>query len=61
MMRYYPSIQIFRGILFLLILAFHCGIPYANLGWGGVEALFVISEFFLVVKQWGSVSSLSIE
>lgn len=54
MMRYYPSIQIFRGILFLLILAFHCGVPYANLGWGGVEAFFVISAFFLVRKQWGS-------
>ena len=39
MMRYYPSIQIFRGILFLLILAFHCGIPYANLGWGGGRSL----------------------
>lgn len=48
------SIQVFRGVLFLFILAFHCGAPYANFGWGGVEAFFVISSFFLVRKYWGS-------
>lgn len=35
MRRYYPSIQILRGVLFLLILAFHCNVPYVNFGWGG--------------------------
>ena len=52
MKKYYPSIQALRGILFLLILAFHCGVPYADFGWGGVEAFFVISAFFLVWKHW---------
>ncbi len=54
MKKYYPSIQVLRGVLFLFILAFHCGVPYANFGWGGVEAFFVISAFFLVRKYWGS-------
>lgn len=54
MKKYYPSIQMLRGVLFLFILAFHCGAPYANFGWGVVEAFFVISAFFLVRKCWGS-------
>lgn len=54
MQRYYSSIQIFRGMLFLCILAFHCNAPYAQFGWGGVEAFFVISSFFLVRKQYGN-------
>lgn len=52
MKKYYPSIQILRGVFFLSILAFHCNIPYFNLGWGAVESFFVISTFFLVRKQW---------
>lgn len=54
MKKYYPGIQVLRGVLFLFILAFHCGAPYANFGWGGVEAFFVISAFFLVRKYWGN-------
>ena len=54
MKKYYPSIQVLRGVLFLLILAFHCGAPFASFGWGGVEAFFVISAFFLVKKYWGT-------
>lgn len=54
MTKYSPSIQVLRGALFLFILTFHCGAPYANFGWGGVEAFFVISAFFLVRKYWGS-------
>lgn len=54
MKKYYPSIQMLRGMFFLSILAFHCNIPYVNLGWGGVESFFVISAFFLVRKQWGN-------
>ena len=54
MKRYYPSVQVFRAVLFLFILAFHVGAPYANFGWAGVEAFFVISAFFLVRKYWGS-------
>ncbi len=54
MKKRYPSIQILRGVLFLFILAFHCGAPYANIGWGGVESFFVISAFFLVKKQYGN-------
>lgn len=54
MYKQYPDIQIFRGVLFLLILAFHSSTPYANFGWGGVESFFVISAFFLVRKQWGN-------
>ncbi len=60
MKKYYPSIQVLRGVLFLFILAFHCGVPYANFGWGGVEAFFVISAFFLVRKYWGS-NAISVE
>lgn len=56
MQKYYPSIQTLRGVFFLLILAFHCNVPFANFGWGGVEAFFVISSFFLVRKQWGNNS-----
>lgn len=56
MQKYYPSIQTLRGVFFLLILAFHCKVPFANFGWGGVEAFFVISSFFLVRKQWGNNS-----
>lgn len=56
MKKYYPSIQILRGIFFLFILAFHCNVPFTNFGWGGVEAFFVISAFFLVRKQWGNDS-----
>lgn len=50
-----------RGVLFLFILAFHCDVPYANLGWGGVEAFFVISAFFLVRKQWGNDFCLNVK
>lgn len=54
MKNYYPSIQVLRGVLFLFILAFHCGVPYASFGWCGVESFFVVSAFFLVRKYWGS-------
>jgi len=47
------GIQVLRGVLFLLILAFHCNAPYANLAWGGVEAFFVLSSFFVVKKYYG--------
>lgn len=53
MKKIFPSIQVLRGVMFLAILAFHCGVPYAEFGWGGVEAFFVISAFFLVRKHWG--------
>lgn len=56
MKKHYPSIQILRAVLFLFVLAFHCGVPYANFGWGGIEAFFVISVFFLVRKCWGSAT-----
>ncbi len=49
-MKKLPSIQVLRGMLFLFVLAFHCGVPYANFGWGGVEAFFVLSSFFLTRK-----------
>ncbi len=50
---YNSSIQIVRGVLFLFILAFHSGVPFAQFGWGGVESFFVISSFFLVQKYYG--------
>lgn len=49
-MKRLTSIQALRGILFLFVLAFHCGVPYANFGWGGVEVFFVVSSFFLTRK-----------
>ena len=52
MKKYDPNVQVLRGALFLFVLAFHCGVPYASLGWAGVEAFFVISAFFLVRKLW---------
>ncbi len=54
MKKYYPSIQILRGFLFILICAFHCGVPFTDLCWGGIEAFFVISAFFLVKKYYGN-------
>ena len=54
MKKYYPCIQMFSGVLFLFILAFHCGVPFASFGWGGVEAFFVISSFFLVRRYYGA-------
>lgn len=48
------SIQMLRGVLCLIIFAFHCDIPYADFGWWGVETFFVISSFFLVKKYWGN-------
>lgn len=51
--KLYPGIQILRGVLFLLILAFHCDVPYASLGWGGVETFFVLSSFFIVKAHYG--------
>lgn len=51
MKKYFTSIQVLRGLLFLFILAFHSGAPYANFGWGGVESFFVISAFFLVLNK----------
>lgn len=47
-----PYIQVFRAVLFLLILAFHCGVPYADFGWAGVETFFVISSFFMTRNKW---------
>lgn len=44
------GVQFFRGILFLGILSFHCGIPFADLGWGGIEAFLLISAYFQTVK-----------
>ncbi len=35
MQTYYPSIQILRGVFFLLILAFYCNVPFAEFGWVG--------------------------
>ncbi len=46
MKRYYVNIQILRAILFFCVLFFHCGVPYFEFGWGGVEAFFLISAFF---------------
>ena len=35
MKKYYPSIQVLRGVLFLLILAFHSEAPYSSIFGGG--------------------------
>ena len=44
------GVQVFRGILFLGILSFHCGLPFADLGWGGIETFLLMSAYFLTVK-----------
>lgn len=54
MKKYYPGIQALRGVLFLLILAFHCGVPYADFGWMGVEAFLLSARFF----SFGSIGKL---
>lgn len=54
MKKYYPSIQALRGILFLLILAFHCGVPYADFGWGGGGSLFCYQCFFSRLEALGN-------
>lgn len=48
------KIQILRAVLFLVILAFHCGIPYTSIGWGGVEVFFVLSAFFMTKKYYSN-------
>lgn len=48
-----PRIQMLRGILFILILAFHSGVPYSDLWWSGVESFFLLSAFFLTKKLFG--------
>lgn len=50
--KYYPLIQVFRGVLFLFVLGFHCEIPGSSFWWAGVESFFVISAFFLVYNLW---------
>lgn len=52
------NIQAFRGVLFLFILFFHCGVPYSNFGWAGVESFFVISSFFLVKNNYDNKPSI---
>ena len=50
----YNSIQIYRGLLFLGVLCFHCGVPFFSFGWAGVETFFVLSSFFIVKKLYPS-------
>lgn len=59
MKREMVKIQVLRGILLVLIFSFHCGAPFAALGWGGVETFFIISAFFLTRKVM-QVDKLSI-
>lgn len=61
MKKIFPSIQKLRGVLFLLILAFHCGVPYAEIGWGGVESFFVISAFFLTRRYYLENNSINVQ
>ena len=44
------GIQFFRLLLFLGIVAFHCGLPGSQMLWGGVEAFFVLSAYFMTKK-----------
>jgi len=44
------NVQVLRGILFLGILLFHAGAPFASMMWG-VECFFVISAYFLTRKK----------
>ena len=46
------NIQIFRFVLFVLVLCFHCSVPFFNIGWIAVEAFFVISAYFLTAKYY---------
>ena len=43
-------IQMLRGFLFILILAFHSFMPYSSAFWVGVEGFFLLSAFFLTKK-----------
>lgn len=44
------GVQVLRAVLFVGIIAFHCGLPASEILWGGVEAFFVISSYFLTKK-----------
>ena len=44
------SVQIYRAILFMGIVAFHCNVPGAEMLWFGVPAFFVISAYFLTLN-----------
>lgn len=46
-MQRYTSVQKLRGILFLMIFVFYCGIPGTGVFWGGVEIFLLLSGFFI--------------
>lgn len=46
----YLNVQVLRVVLFLCIFLFHCGLPFASMGWFGVESFLVITSFLLADK-----------
>ncbi len=46
----YVGIQLLRALLFIMIIAFHCGLWGTWIFWGGIEIFFVISAYFLTKK-----------
>ena len=34
-MIFFPGIQVLRAVLFVIVCAFHCGVPMSEIGWGG--------------------------
>ena len=44
------GIQVLRALLFVAIIAFHCGVSGTSIFWGGVEIFFVISAYFLTKR-----------
>lgn len=46
-MQRYTSVQKLRGILFLMIFVFYCGIAGTGVFWGGVEIFLLLSGLFI--------------
>ena len=46
----FEGIQVLRTLLFIAIVAFHCGLKGSSIFWGGIEIFFVISAFFFTKR-----------
>jgi peptidoglycan/LPS O-acetylase OafA/YrhL len=56
-LRHEPALDGLRGVAIIAVLLYHGGVPWAQGGYFGVEAFFVLSGFLitsLLLAEWGS-------